>query len=73
MEERLAMKLSSLQANERYKMLAEVVDEFISLDIENITRMLEPTAHSENCLWKKPKQLSLDAIFIRVWVCLPTG
>ena len=40
------MKLSSLQANERYKMLAEVVDEVISLDIENITRLLEPTAHS---------------------------
>ena len=64
----LSVKLPSLQADERYKLLTEIVDDFISLDIENIIRMLEPIAHNDKVLSEEAKA-AIASCDLHSWVC----
>ena len=54
-EQWLSVRLQGLQEGERYKLLTDIADEFILLDIHAIVRMLEPIAHSESVLLEEAK------------------
>ena len=38
--------------------MSNILDEFTALEIDDIVRMLEPTAHSDKVLLEKPRQRS---------------
>ena len=42
------------------KLMLEVVEEFISIDVDSIVRMLEPIARSEKMLLKEAKEVVAD-------------
>ena len=64
----LSVKLPELQADDRYKLMEEIVDEFISLDIDNILGMLEPIARSDTRLLEEAKA-AISSCDLHSWVC----
>ena len=64
----LSVKLPTLQAGERYNLLTEMVDEFTTLDIDNIMGMLEPIAHSDQVLLEEAKA-EVAKCELHSWVC----
>ena len=64
----LSVKLPELQADDRYKLMEEIVDEFISLDIDNIVGMLEPIARSDTRLLEEAKA-AISSCDLHSWVC----
>ena len=51
----LEVKIPDVQEADRYRLQSEVEEEFISLEIESINRMLEPIAHSEKAALQEAK------------------
>ena len=64
----LSVKLPTLQAGERYNLLTEMVDEFTTLDVDNIMGMLEPIAHSDQVLLEEAKA-EVAKCELHSWVC----
>ena len=64
----LALKLPALQPDERYRLMTDIVDEFISLDIDTIVHSLEPIAHSDKGLLQEAKA-AIARCDLHLWVC----
>ena len=64
----LSVKLPHLQGEERCNLLSNILDEFTALEIDDIVRMLEPTAHSDKVLLEKAKA-EIAKFELHSWVC----
>ena len=64
----LAFKLPALQPDERHRLMTDIVDEFISLDIDTIVHALEPIAHGDNGLLQEAKA-AIARCDLHLWVC----
>ena len=68
MDKWLSVKLPHLQGDERCNLLSNILDEFTALEIDDIVRMLEPTAHSDKVLLEKVKA-EIAKFELHSWVC----
>ena len=64
----LSLKLPALQPHERYLLMTDIVDEFISLDIDTIVHMLEPIAQKDKRLLKEAKA-AITQCDLHSWLC----
>ena len=64
----LSVKLPLLQRDERCKLLSNILNEFTALEIDDIVRMQEPTAHSDKVLLRKAKA-EIAECELHSWVC----
>ena len=68
LEKWLSEKLPSVDDAEREMMLEEIAEEFGSLHVDNINRMLEPIAKQEAALLKEAKA-GVASCDLHSWVC----
>ena len=68
LEKWLSFKLPALQPDERYRLMNDMVDEFISLDIDTIIHMVEPIAHRDKGLLQEAKA-AITQCDLHLWVC----
>ena len=64
----LSFQVPALQPDERYRLMTDIVEEFISLDIDAIVHMMEPMAHRDKGLLEEAKA-AITQCDLHVWVC----
>ena len=64
----LSVKLPLLQGDERCNLLSNILNEFTALEIDDIVRMLEPTAQRDKVLLERA-QAEIAECELHSWVC----